>query len=84
MLKALASSGAAQKLEVWPHRALNCSCWLWQVGPTLGGHLTPLQCGWLAAGGVLACIVYTLLLLPETLTSEVKHQVQTLFLMSVT
>ena len=46
-----------------------------QVGPTLGGHLTPLQCGWLAAGGVMACILYVLLLLPETLSMESKQQV---------
>ena len=34
-----------------------------------------LQCGWFAAGGVLACILYVLLLLPETVTPQARRQV---------
>ena len=59
----------------WIYVHMSCHTSHVQVGPTLGGHLTPLQCGWLAAGGVMACILYVLLLLPETLTVESKQQV---------
>ena len=46
------------------------------LGPQLGGHLDPLQCGIFSAAGLAACILWVILLLPETLPPAAKLAVR--------
>lgn len=48
------------------------------LGPQIGGHFDPLQCGFISAGGIALCIVWVILFLPETLPPSAKLAVRSL------
>ena len=54
---------------------INDACTGVLVGPVIGGLFEPVQVGWLATGGLVACSLWTLLFVQESLDSKTRMEV---------
>ena len=60
----------------------DCCSVIWAgllAGPVIGGLLDPVQVGWLATGGLIACSIWTLLFVQESLDRKTRLEVSAFY-----
>ena len=65
----LSAASSLASVSFW---VIDAGCAGFVLGPFVGGHLTPMQCGIFSVSGLGVCVLWVVVALPETLTPAQK------------